>query len=624
MSKRGSSESDGLLSKRPRPSDLSVYGSNNASVQKESQDALSENLHAAILKRDADMVKLHVRNGADPNRGWKDPLPLMVAAGHGYTDIIRCLLSLGARVDERGPIYGMTALIFASAKGKANAIECLKDEGADLELRTDTGKTALVMAATYGHVEATRVLLKRGATIKFKHCRICPHVLIVAVSEGHVEIVDLLLKAGVDTEVWEWDTMWTPLMFAASLGRSDMIRKLCVHGAHVEARELMRRTALMIAAKCDHVSATRALLDAGANPDAVDEKNQTALYMAASFGHVKVLDELLAYDASTTITTLKTQRHALSIAGMKGHVDAIRCLVKSGLDVNLVSGTSQRTAIIDSAEEGMVLAIRCLVQLGADYDHQDFKGNTALIFAAENSRIEAVKCLVELGAAIDHHNRSGKTALFIATSNGDLDVIQYLLVKGCMVNGSRRMHLRQTPLHIAARHGWIDIIECLLNHGADLKACDYYGNTALHYVAKHYSWQQADTIRILVDAGLDINTCNCCRQTAFMVAISNRVSKDIILEFLRCGANPFSISLLQQARYVGNFPEDKTVTALILDSQKPWSPEGHYLFPRHFAQRISFLMMMADRLSQRYPKLVIGVWIDSVFPCLSRMQVIRA
>ena len=37
----------------------------------------------------------------------------------------------------------------------------------------------------------------------------------------------------------------------------------------------------------------------------------------------------------------------------------------------------------------------------------------------------------------------------------------------------------RTPLHVASLHGWIDVVKCLLDYGADVNAQDRWKNTVL-------------------------------------------------------------------------------------------------------------------------------------------------
>ncbi|KAL0225718.1 hypothetical protein P9112_013042 [Eukaryota sp. TZLM1-RC] len=67
--------------------------------------------------------------------------------------------------------------------------------------------------------------------------------------------------------------------------------------------------------------------------------------------------------------------------------------------------------------------------------------------------------------------------LLFAVCVGDFGYVQRLVAKGCNVN-FLDTHLR-SPLHIAACHNQLDIVEYLVNHDADASMEDCYGNTPL-------------------------------------------------------------------------------------------------------------------------------------------------
>ena len=112
--------------------------------------------------------------GADPNfAGGARDTPLVVAAWYGDLKIAKILLGRGVPVDGAN-YHDETALMAASqtcVDGKM--VQLLLDAGADPNLRSNLGSTALMDAADNGNVLVIKQLLKAGAdpTMKddFKH-----------------------------------------------------------------------------------------------------------------------------------------------------------------------------------------------------------------------------------------------------------------------------------------------------------------------------------------------------------------------------------------------------------------------------------------------------------------------
>ena len=73
---------------------------------------------------------------------------------------------------------------------------------------------------------------------------------------------------------------------------------------------------------------------------------------------------------------------------------------------------------------------------------------------------------------------SGRTPLHFAVENSDCEVVEQLLERGADVNV--REKTGNTPLHFAAIGNASEVAELLLYRGADVKVQDIVGNTPLH------------------------------------------------------------------------------------------------------------------------------------------------
>lgn len=82
-------------------------------------------LSVAISKGDIETVKKFVEYGADVNENSNGLSPLMIAARYNKTEIIKFLLSKGARLDEKDE-NGFTALKHAQLSNANEAILLLK------------------------------------------------------------------------------------------------------------------------------------------------------------------------------------------------------------------------------------------------------------------------------------------------------------------------------------------------------------------------------------------------------------------------------------------------------------------------------------------------------------------
>ncbi|XP_065795020.1 ankyrin repeat and SOCS box protein 10 isoform X3 [Muntiacus reevesi] len=198
--------------------------------------------------------------------------------------------------------------------------------------------TPLHVAASRGHVEILRLLLRRrarpdgapgGRTALHEACAAghaaCVHVLLVAGADpnipdqdgrrplhlcggaGSLECAELLLRFGAKVDGRSEEEEETPLHVAARLGHVELADLLLRRGACPDARDAEGWTPLLAAcdARCtspaDAEATTarclqlcRLLLSAGADADAADQDRQRPLHLACRRGHADVVELLLS------------------------------------------------------------------------------------------------------------------------------------------------------------------------------------------------------------------------------------------------------------------------------------------------------------------------------------------
>ncbi len=155
---------------------------------------------------------------------------------------------------------------------------------------------------------------------------------------------------------------------------------------------------------------------------------------------------------------------------------------------------------IAAARAGDRAACQRLLDTGVSPDWADENGETALMAAAANGCLDVVGLLLTAGAQVDARDGNGWTALFKAAYNHEQDtghapVVKALIDAGADVNTT--IHFGITPLMLAAGGGEGAVCEVLLAAGADPKAVNEAGRTALQ-MAKERHW--VDVINLLYEA----------------------------------------------------------------------------------------------------------------------------
>ena len=185
-------------------------------------------------------------------------------------------------------------LIWAAAHGRLDTLTRLLDRGAEVNVRTASGGTALHWAARQGQRDAARLLIDRGGDVHAR-CKLGGTPLHWATSAGRTAVAQLLIdrNAGISPPDEEGET---PLHWAARQGQAETIHLLLQHGADVQARSKAGWTPLHAAAANagkDLTEPVRLLLDSAAEVNARDGEQKSPLHWAACQGHTEVARLLL-------------------------------------------------------------------------------------------------------------------------------------------------------------------------------------------------------------------------------------------------------------------------------------------------------------------------------------------
>jgi ankyrin repeat protein len=461
-------------------------------------------LIGAASDGDKKTIQALLKDGVDVNtRDWDDLTALIPASSSGHLDICKLLVKEGVDVNAKDK-DGITALMEASIMGHAKIVEFLLESGAEMDATANSEVTALWLAAGEGKVDVMKLLLKKGADATNTRVDGLTALMTASVA-GHAEAVQLLLDHGADPTASDGDGL-TPLMNAAENGTLPVV-KLLVEAAKdpVEYINTMSSTgfnALIIASAHGHTPVIEYLLDAGANVDALHENKVTPLMYAAA----------------------------------SGHVNAMKILVEKGkVDINAMHSNGG-TALLEAATGGALEAMRYLMEQGAAFDFIDADGVTPLMAVASQGNLEAQTMLLEAlkkdkteQQVKDHINLasySGGTSVMFTAAGGHLECTKQLIEYGADVN----LIARATPdflvkmekmlqegtwqeqephvdgvtaLHVAAQGGHLDVVNLLLENGAQVTVLDDEKRSALVLAVKG---NHGDVAIALVKAGADPNT----------------------------------------------------------------------------------------------------------------------
>lgn len=157
--------------------------------------------------------------------------------------------------------------------------------------------------------------------------------------------------------------------------------------------------------------------------------------------------------------------------------DLIKNLLRKGVNPNITDPYKGNTALIVAMQEEAMDAFRLLVNIkGIDLNKRAKNGNSPLMMAAWKSNDEAVKMLLDNGAKV---NQPGWTALHYAASAGNEKIVNMLLAKKADVNAPAPN--KTTPMMMAAKNGHGNVVQILLDHGADILLTNEWSMSAVDF-----------------------------------------------------------------------------------------------------------------------------------------------
>lgn len=158
-----------------------------------------------------------------------------------------------------------------------------------------------------------------------------------------------------------------------------------------------------------------------------------------------------------------------------------------------------RTALMLSAKRGMSALVERLVSDGANVNASNHNGGTPLMYAAISGVESIGQLLIDKRANVNARGSNGWSPIMVAAAKGHQGFVQLLIQAGADVN-ARDVYL-WTPLGRASFENRLAVVETLIKTAEiDLDLRDDQGATALHHAA---AGGFANIVELLIEAGAD-------------------------------------------------------------------------------------------------------------------------
>ncbi len=378
------------------------------------ESSFESSLELAVEGGDANVVKILIHAGANPNATAIYSAPLNTAVRCQREDLFELLLKAGAELNETD------SLCAASKNEDLEMTRRLLELGADPE-----DQDAIQVASKLANTEIFNLIMK-------KHCERYPRgyngngttMLELAIDDRDAQQISRLLQRGANPTI---------ISHEVKLARKHaMVNSLGYAILRDEGSNIRVLDSFFSQNRCD--------------PDSI---------ACESFR-----DEH-QYRAPSRMT-------ALLLAIKIKDVTTIESLIRYGANVNLPArGAVKRTPLQQASEVGSIRIVKLLIRYGAKVNAPpaDRGGATALQLAAAHGYAAIVELLLEKEAVVDApgSKTNGLSALECASQNGRLDVVQMLLNAGAgsKIGNASQVH---SSISLAKGSGHFPTSDLLADH----------------------------------------------------------------------------------------------------------------------------------------------------------------
>jgi len=418
-------------------------------------------------------------------------------------------------------------LVDAAKDGDVSKLQELIATGQyDLEKRSREYGSPLHATIFEDHLEAAKVLLSAGADPEsyapdgFGYYRFTS--LMLAAKMGKRDITKLLWDRNPGKGIRSSEEMMSALELACTYGFGDIVRdfllwwdgwetEICASGLRLAACRWNDGAieALTENRNFDQKALDCALFKAADMKMIMDETGSLPYTPTDRAKQAKTLELLIDAGANPNAEQEQTMRRVIHIATVNAEtIGGLRLLLRKHANVNAVNSMGEtalfyalypvpnRKAFVRGRMVPNTEIVKILLENGADVDIHGQCGRTPLHIAAFYGPLSQFQTCLEKSSHPWPKTNRGATLLHEAAAGNQTEIVQQLLSDGADANEVTSDLWAAILFAMQSRrkkNDILNIVQVLIDHGADVNAANQLGWTALHRTADLYGFETCKT-----------------------------------------------------------------------------------------------------------------------------------